>query len=617
MASPIGSLRLATCGLVALALFGCPGDDGGPTRDTEATTGTGDSGSDTSAVDSTGADSTGEPSGPSLEPCDPRQAEPCDQGVCSGNALGGYFCRPACSSMAEPGTACGSDDVCLPSDVGEQLGCFDIRDCDFVTGEGCPSDTDTCVVVSLDPLRTACVPVGDVGRGGACDPSGMLDCEGGNACLGSDIEAGVMGLCTGWCEPASPLPADCPACAPLTDSIGTCAECTVLDDTCPEGTQCQITNELLGGVCVGVGPGGPGFPCTVLDSTNSCQEGLLCIDLGEASGGQPVCVEGCDPSDPMCSDDTQTCLDVGLFVDGAPSGQLGVCAQSDFEFCDPTLERPLCADGANCLDIGDGLGLCGAVCDPAQGDAACEGNRVCFPSDGTELNVAPFVEGNGACGLGCDTDVDCGGQTCLHLDGLAQPGLCGETCIPGGPSTCAEGSACVATPEDPGVGACVVGGTACNPMNVGDCGLAACIPLMGETLIGVCTVSCFSQDPVACGGMPGLCIGKTDPIWHEGTCVGGGEPCDPLGDDCGAEQTCNVAAGQAFGGHAYLCDDFGELPQGADCSADDNGCTQGHSCFDDVCRQWCDPALDRCTEGSCVDISLALYLPPGSLGVCQ
>jgi hypothetical protein len=443
----------------------------------------------------------------------------------------------------------------------------------------------------------------------------MLECGPGLACLGSDLDAGTEGTCTGWCEPGTALPEDCPACAPLGDAIGTCSECTVLDDQCPDGTQCQLANELLGGVCVGVGPGFPGSPCDPFDAAQSCQDGLLCVDVDAEAG--PLCLPPCDPMNPMCTGEGESCIDVGVFMPGAPTGQLGVCAAVGVTVCDPDAAPTGCAAGENCLDIGGGLGICGATCDPALGDAACRtGNAACFPTDGTQIDVAPFIEGNGACGLGCVTDGECGGGTCLHLDGLAAAGLCGATCTPGMPGTCPGGQSCVATPEDAGVGACMAGGTTCNTGNVGECGGLACIPMEGEPLVGICLPGCFGQDPAACGGMPALCQSKTDPTWHEGTCIGGGTPCDPIMNDCGPGQSCGVIGGAAFGGHAFLCDDAGPLPEGGDCSMDDGACGVGLACIAGVCRAWCDPLADACATGTCTDISAGLYLPANTLGAC-
>ena len=611
--------RLGLASLL-LALSACPSDDtgGSGTEDTGTSTAATGTGSETGATEGLD-DSTGSPAGSTLMPCDPRDDAACDQGVCAGDAIGGLFCRFPCSSMAESGTPCGSDDVCLPvsDDEEDGLACFDVADCDFLTGAGCNEAAgETCVVVAVDPLRTACVPQGDTGSGEPCDVPGMLDCAPGLTCLGGDLE--VPGTCIGWCDPEAPLPDECPACAALNDDIGTCSECRVLGDDCPAGSQCQILNELLGGVCVDVGPGGVGFPCSLTDPAQSCQEGLLCINIDDGEDSQPVCVEGCDPANPMCSGSKgESCVDVDLFIPGAPGGQVGVCLDVGIELCDPMAEPTGCSRGTNCLDIGGGLGICGAVCDPAEGTGACGPNEACFPSDGSQLDSRPFIEGNGACGVGCSTDVDCGGDTCLHLDGLAVDGLCGTTCTPGMPGACPVGEGCVATPEDPGVGACMALGAICNPTIIADCGANACIPMQGETLIGVCLPPCFSQDPVACGGEPTQCQSKTDPIWHTGTCIGGGEPCSLVDDSCGPGDACGVVGGQAFGGQAFICDNEGPLGEGDDCSANENGCGAGVGCFDDVCRAWCDPMADACVTGTCTDVSLGLYLPVGTIGVCQ
>jgi hypothetical protein len=616
-------LRPSLASLLLLSLAACPGDDsggtgGGTETGTETSTGTGDA---TMGLDSTGGASsgdTGEPSGIDLAPCDPLAEASCDEGVCAGHPISGFYCRPGCSSMAEAGTPCGSDDICLPVRPGAmETACFDVRECDLPTGEGCNlAAGDSCAAVSLEPLLTACVPAGEAGSGQACAPAGMLACGPGFACLGSDLDAGSDGLCTGWCEPGAPLPAECSACAALGDAVGTCSECTVLDDQCPDGAQCQLANELLGGVCVGVGPGGPGSPCSPFDEAQSCQDGLLCVDL-DADEDVPICLPSCDPARPMCEGEGESCLDVGVFVPGAPSGQLGVCLAVGVTLCDPMAEPTDCAADENCFDVGAGLGICGATCDPAQGDTACLApNTACFPSDGSQIDLAPFLEGNGACGLGCSTDLECGGATCLHLDGLDVAGLCGATCTPGMPGTCAAGQACVATPEDAGVGACMIGGTTCNTGNVGECGGAACIPMEGEPLVGICLPQCFGQDPAACGGAPALCQPKSDPTWHEGTCIGGGTACNPIVDDCGPGRACGVVGGSAFGGHAFLCDDAGPLSEGGDCSMEGSACGAGLGCISGVCRAWCDPAADACATGTCIDISASLYLPADSLGAC-
>lgn len=604
------------------ALSGACGDDMTGAVGTD-TGGTGSSsGGPTTVADPTTAgldDSTGSggdtTSDTVLEPCDPLAADACEKGVCAGAPQAGFYCRPACSGMAQAGDACGADDVCLPVGIGTGLACFDVQPCDLPSAEGCDlAAGESCVAVSLEPLRTACVPSGTTASGMPCNPAGMHPCDVGLACLGSDLDGGDPGICTPLCLPPEPLPPACALCIPLNDDIGTCSECSVLDDQCPEGTQCQPTNELLGGVCVPLGPGGPGDPCTIVGA-ESCQDDHLCLetDVDDTFACTPVC----DPAAPMCPGEL-SCVDVGVFLPGAPEGQLGVCVDTPVVYCDPDARPTGCPGARECLEVGEGVGVCGETCDPTQGDAACADNEACLPAQDGAIFLDAFVEGNGACGTGCMDDTACGGGTCLLLAGLDTAGLCGTTCTPGGGAECAVGETCVPTTADPQVGACVPGGTACDPdAMIGQCAASggACIAREGAAT-GTCVPGCYVQDPAACGGMPAACHARTDSAWHAGVCLGGGEPCDPIAQDCDAGQTCDVTGGGPIGGHAMLCGMAGAAPEGSDCSTDADVCGPGLACFGDACRAHCDPAIGTCVAGTCTDISAALYLPAGSVGVC-
>lgn len=606
-------------GLVAALLgVGC-GDDGGSSgtgTDTDGgtgTTGTTDPGSgpSSSGVD---ASTTGEPADDTLSPCDPL-ASSCEDGVCSGSPQSGFYCRPACPGSAQPGAACGDDGVCLKATrLDDTLVCFELADCDILTGEGCNlAAGESCVVLGFDPLRTACVPSGSTGAGQPCDPGGMHDCAPGLACLGSDLEGDDPGVCTPWCIPGAPLPDACAQCIAVTSEIGSCGECSVLDDDCPDGTACQPVNEALGGVCVAHGPGGDGDPC---DFTSSCQPGYLCLetDVDDVF----ACVQKCDRNDPACDDPEKSCIDVGLILPGLPTGELGVCIDTDVPFCNPDAQPTGCGPGQSCLEVEPGLGVCADPCDPTQGQAACEGNYACIPALDGAVHLLPFATGNGACGVGCSSDADCGGGTCLLLDGIEADGVCGTPCDPNNPG-CAVGETCVATPGNPDVGACVLSGTPCNPAQdescLGQTG-TMCVALDGGAG-GVCMVSCFEQDPAACGGMADACQVKTDAQWHAGVCLGAEPACDPIAQDCGGGLTCGVLGGAAIGGHAFVCDEPGPLPEGGDCSSDADLCGTGLECILDTCMALCDPLQDTCQTGTCVDISLLYYLPADTLGVCM
>jgi len=547
-----------------------------------------------------------------LLPCDPRDTDPCEVGICSGSGASGFYCRPACSNTAVSGDPCGDDDVCLSDGSTDQLACFNVDDCAFLDGDPCGGG-DTCAVLSVEPLRTACVPGpgGDVGA--SCGPAGALACDSGSGCLGTDLDGDDAGRCQQWCAPGEALPDGCSQCIGLSDEIGTCSDCSVLEQDCPRGQACQPINELLGGACVDFGPAGPGEACDPTGAGEFCVEGSLCLETEVDDVFS--CIPTCDPANPMCPEEERACVDLGVIVPGAESGILGVCLEGATVFCDPDADPSGCPGDELCLVAGEGIGVCGLACDPAAGQS-CEGNFACLPVDAdVNFNLEPFIEGNGACGAGCMDDGDCGGETCLLLDGVESDGICGVTCTPPMGAECGMGETCVPTPGDPGVGACVADGGPCDKAALGGCATAAaCVALDGGAS-AVCMPLCFEQDPAACGGVPADCQAKTEPQWHSGFCFGADDACDPVEADCGPGFTCDILGGGAIGGVAFTCDDAGAVDVGGAC--DMAQCVSGVTCVEDVCREMCDPAADACSAGSCADISASLYLPAETLGACM
>ncbi len=592
--------------LVSILLAACGGAGGG---DGEST--------GTSAASDTGPGTGGDED---LVPCEPG-ADDCGDDLCAGRPRAGFYCRPLCPEGAAEGDACGRAGVCLPGDdvFGDgSLACFELSDCDFMTGAGCDTAAgETCAVIDADPLRTACEPHAPGAPGATCGPGGILGCDPGLACLGTDLDGGDPGRCTAWCVPGDPLPAGCPSCIPVTDQIGTCAECSILADDCPQGEQCQPVQELAGGVCVGFGPGGEGDPCTVADATASCQPGLLCLEVADDVF---QCVATCDPANPACSDPNKTCNDVGILSPDLPDGILGLCIEQDVMWCTPGGMPDGCANDQMCLAVDPDVGVCADTCDPTTGLAACAGNYACLPAvDGAPF-LDPFAVGNGACGEGCAADADCPGQArCLLLAGLEAGGVCGAACAPADPNACGPGQTCVPLANDPQNGACVPGGTSCDGSDPTSCGAGStCVALDAAPGEGACLPACFEQDPSACNGVGGTCQVRTDAAFHTGACVGQPTACDPVAQSgCDPGQSCRVLGGGPLGGVAYTCEDAGPLAGGDDCSADAAACGPGLACVGDVCRAYCDPMGAPCAMGTCTDISASLYLPADTLGACM
>ena len=604
----------------ALTLGACGGGSEGTgetagSSTTADSTAQGGSSGPTTSTTTDGADTTtGAESG--LVPCDPL-ADDCAPLRCGGAATAGFYCRPPCSAMAESGDPCSDGGVCLEAAPGSpDKVCVVIQSCEPSTGDGCDLGAgESCVVVDLEPLRTACEPAGNGGVADPCGPAGGNECSLGLGCLGSDLQDGDPGYCTPWCAPPGDGGPECVVCVPISEGIGSCAECGVLDDNCPAGSQCQPINEALGGLCIEYGPGGEDEPCSPVDPTQSCQQGLVCLELYEDDVFS--CVSTCDPAAPVCDDPEKSCIDIGAILPGVPTGEIGLCLPGVQQFCDPQADPNGCDPGDVCLTVGEGVGVCGAVCDPTLGDAACPGNAACFPEAEGMINITPFAVGNGACGQGCVDDGDCAGGTCLLVEGLASAGVCGASCDPAAP-VCDPGSSCVATPADPLVGACILGGGSCDPADALSClGMSetSCVTIEGGA-DAVCMAGCFQQDPNGCGGMAALCQVRTDEAFHAGVCVGQEPPCDPLMQDCDDGQTCVVTGGGALGGTAFVCRDAGPLGDGADCAADDGACGLGLQCIGDVCAALCDPQADDCAQGTCMDAAGLLYLPVGTLGFC-
>jgi hypothetical protein len=230
-----------------------------------------------------------------------------------------------------------------------------------------------------------------------------------------------------------------------------------------------------------------------------------------------------------------------------------------------------------------------------------------------DISFEIVVHGNGICALACEDNDDCGGETCLLVDGLDEEGVCGKSCDPDNAGECAPGESCVSDGDQAG---CVPDGSECDPdADEDECQAGAgCVTLAGSDT-SVCMPVCHQQDRNGCNDN-GACINKTDPFWHTGICLGTDESCDVISQsDCDPGQSCGLMGGPFIGGHAYICGDSGTVPEDGDC--EDSKCLAGLTCVDDVCRAYCETAADACVKGSCEDASEKFNLEEGSIGLCE
>jgi hypothetical protein len=244
----------------------------------------------------------------------------------------------------------------------------------------------------------------------------------------------------------------------------------------------------------------------------------------------------------------------------------------------------------------------------------CGQNQVCVPTLDGNLHLDAFATGDGVCAEGCTGDSDCGDGACLLLEGLEVSGICGASCAPGEAGDCGEDQRCVASPEAPTKGVCVVGG-ACTFGNPCEAPFTNCTGLKGSATDGLCLPGCLAPED-SCGAL--ACLRKAGAQWHSGSCLGQAVPCDPFAQTgCAPDETCRILAGPGIVGLAKVCDPHtGEVGFGVDCEPGVQACLPGLVCLEGVCASYCSVALPVCAQGDCFDFSGFHSQPPGSVGVC-
>ncbi|MBI5543278.1 MAG: hypothetical protein HY901_05280 [Deltaproteobacteria bacterium] len=368
----------------------------------------------------------------------------------------------------------------------------------------------------------------------------------------------------------------------------------------------------------------PAAAGAVCDDGLACTGPDVCDGAGSCAGGPPL---SCDDSNACTRDDCSPqfgCVhqaQAGACDDGDPCTandrcQAGACAGE----ADPGCGRPFCGDGTcaadeSCADCSEdcspvGMGECSGSCDPTAETTACAAGFACVPTRDGALNPDPFRLGDGVCGRGCATEVECaGGESCVRVEGLETAGLCARECT--GDADCDGALTCV--PSAAGGGRCLPG-AGCDPATPSALCLAAATLQQG----GFAPTTCFARATNACAGDLS-CVGRSDAALHEGTCVGQATPCDPaLQSGCSPHETCRPLGGPAILGRATFCDArSGPGEEEATC-ASGGDCQEGLACdLDQACRPYCKPgAVGACGGGFCADRGAETGFPAGTVGVC-
>lgn len=369
---------------------------------------------------------------------------------CRGEQCGeGEVCDPLSGDCTEALQLC--DDNCTNNDLcgGPNDGCISLNDGETVCVTAC-EDAGDCPInffcADLDnrelgvcvPFEVTCTDDRCEGvecgpnancnpRTGECvarelelcDPCGNLDsnaCGGeGDLCLNLGEQEGVR--CTMDCSETGECPNEGYTCVILNNSTrracipvgNSCERCANVE--CPEGSSCNP----LTGAC-------DAPPTTCPDTP--CNEGEICNeDSGE-----------CEIINEACTFETRVtdCFGPVRKCTATRPNSEGVCALvcNNDEDCNP---------GSSCTDLSrvgtlctpDGLGdptTCGVLSPEGAsvGKRCGSGVSAACPTDAPTCiqNVEPGTQG--FCSLGCENDLDCGGEgTCQSVRGRA-----GNWCVP-------------------------------------------------------------------------------------------------------------------------------------------------------------------------------------------
>lgn len=345
----------------------------------------------------------------------------------------------------------------------------------------------------------------------------------------SYCERNLGGYCTTYCDDEIPCPHGS-TCVNLGGSLNVClAEC----DPTAEGDQCPALNGCSSAI--------PGLPPVCLpgcEDDTDCPDGRMC-EVGGGDYGSGACF---DPTVEIGAPCTQredcgaNALCADEWINEWPGGS---CVSLG---CDPEANTG-CPDGAVCIALADGGGLCidecseedecrdAYRCHPIKRDEP-DGPKGCLPgctsndqcsvvlSNGTAYECNP---GTGYCtrpfneaelGNTCSNDFrSCRGGRCMTE---AQTGWPGTMCVYPGCSlsgatpsaTCPAGSACTEVAGgNPDLGVCAPTCTVGSDEDSCRSGYT-CVPLGDEGDEGVCRPGCTTEicsGSRVCNTEPGLC----------------------------------------------------------------------------------------------------------------
>ena len=487
-------------------------------------------------------------------------ATTCDQGFCTGTALGCDDGNPCSDDSCDPILGCQNipaDNICDDGNACTQN--------DFCAAGACGGDPINCADDSNPCTDSPCDP--DIGCtlinvGGPCDD--------GDACTQSDIC--TDGECGG-------ILIDC------DDGIA----CTI--DTCHNILGCQVSpnNNLCddGNIC-SVDTCDALIGCQYVFPSRACDDGDACTQSDNCSAG--VCV-GSNPVDCSGLDDAcnqGACIPATGLCQAQPFNENGACDNTD-----------ACTGPDTCT-----AGVCSGA------PVICDDEIACT-SDSCAVGVGcTFTANSGSCDDGdpctddsCDLLLGCqftpNLDPCDDSNACTQNDACAAGSCTGDVVNCADdGNPCTDNPCDPGSG--------CTLINVGGpCDDGTVCTSSDTCSNGSCTgadVDCddgFACTTDSCDAVIGCQYATDDAVCDDG------DPCTD--DSCQIGLGCQTTDNSAACEDGDLCtlNDFcqsGACMSGAlaDCSGLDNTCQVGR----------CDPATGFCVTDP-INEGAACIPPPG------
>ncbi len=528
----------------------------------------------------------------------------CTGGACGGSARACAYAGDQCND----GVCDDSSDACVAQPKADGTTCNDTLFC--TVNDQCTSGT--CGGAARD-----CSGAGDQCNSGVCDDTADAcvaqpvadgtSCNDGRFCTVSDQCA--SGTCRGLGRDCSSVADQCND-GVCDDSTGACVPQPKVDGTtCNDGQPCTVSDQCTSGTC-----GGSPKDCSALDdqcNTGNCDPNsgscvAQALSDGTSCNDGQFCTVGDQCSSGVCGGSARDCSAVA----NGEACATGVCDESfdqctkqyDTSCCDNTVDNDL--DGYDqCNDCDDANGavhpnateVCNGVDDDCDGlidedfDSDGDGYATCSddPSlrdcDDTNAGVNPGAAENcGVDGTGNGIDDDCDG----YIDEGCNP--CTTTDVDGDGYSQCDGD-CNDTNPDVHPGAtevCDGLDNDCNTFTVKNCDVDD--PCNFPSGTDVC------KDDRICAcivGANGSCTGD-----YRCTTFCNWSSTGPIGDGCGADQTCGYDLLQSSNDHACKVTTAtpGSLGGGEACGADSDcrslSCTKlcrGAGCNQTYCHDLC------------------------------